>query len=154
MFITKEISWDMGHRVPNHKSKCRNPHGHRYKAFITLKGNIIQEKGVSDEGMVIDFSDVRAIANGFIDETLDHGFMVYEKDHPMRRGFKNMEEMLPQGEAMKIIVVPFIPTAENIARWLFEQLETKFIDTYNTQLTLYKITLWETPTSFVEYQPN
>jgi 6-pyruvoyltetrahydropterin/6-carboxytetrahydropterin synthase len=62
MQITKIIERDMGHRVLNHKSKCSNLHGHRYKAYITMEGEIIQAKGDTNEGMVIDFSDIKAIA--------------------------------------------------------------------------------------------
>lgn len=72
---TKTVEWDMGHRVPNHKSKCKNVHGHRYKAEVTVRGEIIPEEGISDEGMVIDFSDVKAIVNSICDGELDHGYM-------------------------------------------------------------------------------
>jgi 6-pyruvoyltetrahydropterin/6-carboxytetrahydropterin synthase len=39
--VTKIVEWDMGHRVPNHKSKCRNPHGHRYRLEVTIGGPLI-----------------------------------------------------------------------------------------------------------------
>jgi len=53
---------------------------------------------------------------------------------------------------MKTLKVPFIPTAENIAKWLFEQLDPLFIDTYKTNLKLKQIKLYETPTSYVIYK--
>jgi len=146
MFISKEIEWDMGHRVPNHKSKCSNPHGHRYKACITLEGNIVSDEGVSDEGMVIDFSDIKNIAKEFIDTTLDHGFMFYSGDKVMDTFFEE--------SAFKYIRVDFIPTAENMAKYLFEKLQPKFIARYDTNLKLSSITVWETPTSFVVYKPE
>ena len=147
MQITRIIGWDMGHRVPNHSSKCKNVHGHRYSAEITLEGDVIGEKGVSDEGMVIDFSHIKTIANGFIDENLDHGYMGNtEHDH-------DMIQLLIDNK-FKVIGVYFIPTAENIAKWLFDQLEPLFVDTYGTKLKLKKIRLYETPNNFVDYDPT
>ena len=145
--ITKELEWDMGHRVPNHKSKCRNPHGHRYKVQLTLTGDLIGEKGSSDEGMVMDFSDIKNISKGFIDEYLDHGFMFYYADEPMREMFEDSLAV----EKFKYVKVEFIPTAENIAKFIYERLSTLFEDKYGTGLRLSFVRLWETPTSFADY---
>jgi len=49
MEITKTIERDMWHRVPNHKSKCRNLHWHRYKVYVTMEWDVVNEKWVSDE---------------------------------------------------------------------------------------------------------
>ena len=66
MKIGKVIQWDMGHRVLNHRSVCKGLHGHRYKAEICVEGDLIKEKGVSEEGMVIDFADIKKVALKFI----------------------------------------------------------------------------------------
>lgn len=143
MKITKHLEWDMGHRVPNHKSKCRNLHGHRYFADITLEGGIVLDEGVSEEGMVMDFSDIKKIANELIDIELDHGCMLHESDVELIELFQKL--------GFKLVVVPFIPTAENIAKALFDQLQPKFLDTFGNGLRLTKIVIWETPTSSAEY---
>jgi len=150
--IEKEIEWDMGHRVPNHKSKCRNPHGHRFKAKLVFQGELITERGSSDEGMLIDFSDVKTIAKGFIDERLDHGFMFYKGDETMEKFFT----VSALGQEFKYIKVDFIPTAENIAKYLFDKLSFMFqeasIENPNLSgLKLVKVKVWETPTSSAEY---
>ncbi|MBI4225594.1 6-carboxytetrahydropterin synthase [Candidatus Roizmanbacteria bacterium] len=44
MVITKIIEFDMGHRIPNHKSQCRNLHGHRYKLEVNLEGDVEEKK--------------------------------------------------------------------------------------------------------------
>lgn len=145
MIVSKQIEWDMGHRVLNHHSKCSNLHGHRYKAEISLEGDLIIKDGDSSEGMVIDFGDIKTIATKYVHNVLDHGFMVWEKDIVMLNFFsKNSDQ--------KHIVVPFTPTAENIAMWIFNQLEPKFIDTFGTNLKLESVKIWETPTSMVIYQ--
>ncbi|NRA47057.1 MAG: 6-carboxytetrahydropterin synthase [Oligoflexales bacterium] len=61
MDVTKIIEWDMGHRVPNHKNKCRHPHGHRYRLEVSMRGAISLEKGSSSEGMVVDFGDIKEL---------------------------------------------------------------------------------------------
>jgi 6-pyruvoyltetrahydropterin/6-carboxytetrahydropterin synthase len=140
MKISKQIEWDMGHRVTNHKSKCRNLHGHRYKAEITVEGNLVDIGGSSDEGMVIDFGDLKEIAMKYIYDVLDHGFMLWNKDKILVNFFK-------KNKGQKHIIVPFIPTSENIAAWIFVQLDERIKDKYKTGLKLYSIELWETPTS-------
>lgn len=144
-YISKNIEWDMGHRVPNHSSKCRNLHWHRYKAEISMLWDIIQEKWLSSEWMVIDFSHIKTIAWWFIDDVLDHWYMFQEGD-PIWEVVKKMW--------MKYVEVPFVPTAENIVARLYDQLKPKFIDTYWTNLELYQIRLYETPTSSVLYPYN
>jgi 6-pyruvoyltetrahydropterin/6-carboxytetrahydropterin synthase len=70
----------MGHRVPNHKSKCRNLHGHSYLIELGCDDKVISEAGSSSEGMVIDFSDMKEVLMDVIDKQFDHGFVMYDKD--------------------------------------------------------------------------
>lgn len=140
MQVSKQIEWDMGHRVMNHKSKCKNLHGHRYKMEICLEGSLVDISGSSDEGMVIDFSDIKTIATKYVHDVLDHGFMVWEKDKLIVSFFRKNEDQ-------KHIFVPFTPTAENIAKWAFEKLDEQYKDIYGTGLRLLEIRVWETPTS-------
>ena len=141
MKIVKVIQWDMGHRVLNHRSICRGLHGHRYKAEICVQGELITEAGLSEEGMVIDFADIKKTAQKFIHEELDHGFMVWDNDNELLEFFKHSTGHKP-------VIVPFTPTAENIAEYVFKQLKDKFLDIFNTGLHLHSIKLWETPSSY------
>ena len=68
--IRRFVETDTGHRVPNHKSKCRHMHGHRYRFEAEIEGDIVQESGVSEEGMLMDFSDVSAIPVSYTHLTL------------------------------------------------------------------------------------
>ena len=52
----------------------------------------------------------------------------------------------------KVVVVPFTPTAENVAAYIFNELKDKFEDTFSTGLKLYSIKLWETPTSYALFE--
>ena len=144
MEIVKVIQWDMGHRVMNHRSVCKGLHGHRYKAEISLKGDVVSEAGVSEEGMVVDFSDIKKISHSEILNKLDHAFMVWDKD-------VNLIDYMKSSDDHKIVIVPFTPTAENVAKYIFEILNGKFEDVYGTGLELSSVKLWETPTSYAIY---
>ena len=54
----------------------------------------------------------------------------------------------------KIVPVPFTPTAENVAKYIFEILNNKFEDVYGTGLELSSVKLWETPTSYAAYSKS
>jgi len=129
---TIRLEWDMGHRLPNHGGACRNLHGHRYVAEVTFEGDIINTPGASDEGMVTDFQDIKSIAKPLV-AMLDHRFMLCDRD-PLLETMHTMPG---------VIDVPFVPTAEAIARWLLGHLVS--LDKRVTGLRLF-----ETPTSHVD----
>ena len=144
MLITKYIEIDMGHRVPNHKSKCRNFHGHRYRIEVGVDDKIITTPGSSDEGMVIDFSDLKQIMMEEIDEKFDHGFAIYEKDM-----FANDFLKYVKGFGQKIIFTPFIPTAENLAKHWYDLIKPKLEE---RKIKIKYVKVWETPTSTALYE--
>ena len=145
MKIVKIIQWDMGHRVLNHRSICKGLHGHRYKAEICVSGEQVSDSGISEEGMVIDFADIKKISNQFIHGKLDHAFMVWIQDEELLKFFK-------ESEGHKPVIVPFTPTAENVAVYIYNELKDQFKDVYKTGLHLYSVKLWETPTSYALYE--
>ena len=57
--VTRRLEFDAGHRIPDHRSQCRNLHGHRYVLEITLTGDVVQAPGESDNGMLMDFSEIK-----------------------------------------------------------------------------------------------
>ena len=139
MEITKEIQFDAGHRIPFHKAQCWNVHGHRYRVVATLEGEPVEQPGVSDHGMVMDFGDMKRILMQKVHDPLDHGFMVWEGDAALK---KFLEEA-----RYKVVVMDHVPTAENIARWCYEQTKDAFVAAYGNVMRLKSITVWETPTS-------
>jgi len=153
--ISKEIEFDAGHRVPNHKSKCRNPHGHRYRVRVYAIGPIVEESGAPDEGMLVDFSDLKAIMQTKIHDVLDHGFIVYHEDEQMIEALYGFDPddptMATPSHNWKVIVFPYIPTAENIARWCWEQIKNPIEKSFRSGLVLNAVTVYETPTSEATY---
>ena len=144
--IQKEIEFDAGHRVPLHASKCRNPHGHRYKVIAHVEGELITEG--PESGMVRDFSVVKQLLTERVHDKYDHGFIVYEFDGEVFEGFGLLWEMDDGGWinkfGWKVIVVPFYPTAECLAKSIYDDLKTVLPN-------LIKIDVWETPTSMASY---
>ena len=48
MEITTKLEFDAGHRIPHHKSSCKNLHGHRYAIEVTIKGEVVSDESNSD----------------------------------------------------------------------------------------------------------
>jgi 6-pyruvoyltetrahydropterin/6-carboxytetrahydropterin synthase len=143
MQITTRLEFDAGHRIPSHKSQCRNLHGHRYALEITLSGNIITAENTSEHGMVMDFSDVKAIAKKYVVDVWDHAFLVYQHD-------KEVLAFLNSLDNHKTVIFPTVPTAENMAAEAFKILKSQYQDTYGNQLNLEKVRLYETPNSWAD----
>ncbi len=146
--IRRWVETDTGHRVPNHKSKCRHMHGHRYRWEAELEGDVVTQEGSSEEGMLMDFSDVSAILNQHIHDVVDHAFIVYEGDKDALTALSHM------GDEHRTLVVPFIPTAENLAKWAFEQVESHISSSYGNSLKLYAFHVRETPKSWASWYPD
>ena len=141
--ITRKLEFDAGHRIPDHNSQCRNLHGHRYTLEITLTGQVVEHDGYADNGMIMDFSDVKALARENLVDLWDHAFLVYERDTKV----KDFLESLPNH---KTVVLNRVPTVENLAKIAFDILKTVYQDRYSTGLSLSKIKLFETPNCWAE----
>jgi 6-pyruvoyltetrahydropterin/6-carboxytetrahydropterin synthase len=143
MLITRRLEFDAGHRIPNHASQCRHLHGHRYAVEITLSGEIIRTEGAAEEGMVMDFSDVKRIANEVLVGEWDHAFLVY-------RGDRDVVAFLATLPGHKTVVLPVVPTAENLAAEAFRILDAAYRDTYGNELRLRRVRLYETPNNWAD----
>ncbi len=129
--IAKEIHFCYGHRLLNYAGKCRHLHGHNGKAVITLAAPDLDRLG-----MVVDFSEIKRVVGQWIDETLDHKMLLH-RDDPALAYLK------AQGEP--VFVMDVNPTAENIARLIFDfALSQGF--------PVVEVKLWETDTSCATYR--
>jgi 6-pyruvoyltetrahydropterin/6-carboxytetrahydropterin synthase len=145
MQITRRLEFDAGHRIPNHNSQCKHLHGHRYAIEITLSGEVIKAAGVSDEGMVMDFSDVKRIAKEQVVDAWDHAFLVY-------RGDKTVMDFLATMQNHKTVILDVIPTVENLALVAFDILVGAYRDTYGNHLRLERVRLYETPNNWADHR--
>ncbi|MBZ0104472.1 MAG: 6-carboxytetrahydropterin synthase QueD [Sulfuricella denitrificans] len=143
MQITRRLEFDAGHRIPNHNSQCRHLHGHRYAIEITLSGLVIAVEGISEQGMVMDFSEVKTIAQKTVVNQWDHAFLVY-------RGDVDVVDFLGTLPEHKTVVLDVVPTAENLAAIAFRMLDGAYVDRYANQLRLEQVRLYETPNNWAD----
>ena len=143
MFITRRLEFDAGHRIPDHKSQCRHLHGHRYAIEITLSGSIIDRAGDAANGMIMDFSQVKDLANLHLVNQWDHAFLAYAGD-------SMIVEFLATLPDHKTVLLDRVPTAENLARLAFEILDSVYRDTYGNHLQLQQVRLYETPNCWAD----
>ena len=146
--IKRYVETDTGHRVPNHKSKCKHLHGHRYRFEAEIEGDVVQQSGVSDEGMLMDFRDISKILMEHVHDVIDHAFVLYQGDEEAKLACDAM------GEGHRTVIVPFIPTAENLAKWAFEQVEPHIKSVYGNRLMLVAMHCRETPKSIASWRPS
>jgi 6-pyruvoyltetrahydropterin/6-carboxytetrahydropterin synthase len=121
--VTREIAFCYGHRLLNYDGKCRHLHGHNGRAVITLEG-----PGLDSRGMLVDFEEIKRQVQHWIDENLDHSMLLCREDPllPMLR---------ERGE--RVYVMEENPTAENIARLIYERAR-------EAGLPVVEVVLWET----------
>jgi 6-pyruvoyltetrahydropterin/6-carboxytetrahydropterin synthase len=131
--VTKEIHFCYGHRLLNYAGKCRHLHGHNGKAVVTLEAAALDALG-----MVVDFSAIKRVIGKWIDDALDHRLLLH-RDDPI------IPELLRQGEPF--VTLDVNPTAENIARLIFERAAAH-------GMPVTEVTLWETEAAFATYRPT
>jgi 6-pyruvoyltetrahydropterin/6-carboxytetrahydropterin synthase len=129
--VTQEIDFCYGHRLLNYSGKCRHLHGHNGRAVVVLEGDMLDCRG-----MLIDFGDIKREIREWIDQTLDHR-MILCQDDPALPSLRDLGEPL--------YVIDCNPTAENIARLIFEHAVEK-------RLPVVEVSLWETPRAFATYR--
>jgi 6-pyruvoyltetrahydropterin/6-carboxytetrahydropterin synthase len=121
--VTREIEFCYGHRLLNYEGKCRHLHGHNGRALVTLQGPELDAAG-----MLVDFAVMKQKVQRWIDENLDHNMLLCASD-PL------LGILRERGE--RVFVMEANPTAENIARMIYEK-------TREAGLPVVEVVLWET----------
>ena len=93
--------------------------------------------------MVMDFSDVKAIAQEVLVDRWDHAFLVYQGD----RVVVDFLAALPDH---KTVVLPVVPTAEHLAEEAFRVLDAAYRARYEGRLGLQRVRLYETPNNWAD----
>ncbi|WP_457626562.1 6-pyruvoyl trahydropterin synthase family protein [Persephonella sp.] len=155
--ITKRFKFEAGHRVwkqnltsgkgarlmeeeipPN---PCLNIHGHSYKIEVTVGSDRLNE-----QEMVIDFYHIKAALKDLIDNKIDHSFII-DKNDPLYPAFKEHFGFL------KLFVVDFCPTAEALAKFIYDFLEEKLEKAGLLEdIKVVSVTVWETETGKATYK--
>mgnify|MGYP001598046069 CR=1 FL=1 len=91
MLVSKEFTFDAAHFLTKYHGKCENLHGHTYRLRVTVEGEI------GEEGMVVDFLELKKIVKEKVLDKFDH--------HNLNDFFEN-------------------PTAELVAKFIWDELKS------------------------------
>lgn len=128
--ITQKFTFCYGHRLMGHPGKCRHVHGHTSVAEVLFRFEVLQ-----DSGMAMDFLEIKSLLGAWIDAELDHKLLLFNDD-PLCRVLEK------EGEPFRKL--PFHPTAENIARVIFDAA-------IQMNLPVSQVTIWESDRSAAAY---
>lgn len=134
VFVTKRLTFSASHRLHNPNfsdewnkeifDKCNNPNGHGHNYIVEVT---IAGEPNPDTGYVIDLKMLKKIVENVIIDKVDHKHL-------------NTDVEFMQN---------LIPSVENIAIAFWKELENKIPNG-----KLYRIKIWETENSYVEYFGN
>lgn len=126
-----------GHRVHGHEGKCALLHGHNYRVTFTIRAATLDEVG-----RVLDFSVMKEKLCIWLEENWDHRFLAWERDplivsligrayHKEKSGeIDSLGQMLQDS----LVLVPFNPTAENMALHLVQEVGPKQLQDTGAEL--------------------
>jgi 6-pyruvoyltetrahydropterin/6-carboxytetrahydropterin synthase len=113
MRLDVEFTFAAAHRLPRYEGPCFRMHGHNYRFFVAVEGEVDPRTG-----MIADFGDIKRAVQEHVLARADH---------------RNLNDVLDN------------PTAENIARWIWEELDGRIPG-------LAEVRLYEIPDSCVTYR--
>jgi 6-pyruvoyltetrahydropterin/6-carboxytetrahydropterin synthase len=119
--VTIEETFAAGHALRNYRGKCENVHGHNYRCQVTLEG-----AQLDDIGLLVDFVELKRVVHGVLDR-LDHQWL----------------NEFPPFDVLN-------PSAENMARYIYEQVAEGLKVREGVRIALVK--LWETDTAHATYR--
>ena len=133
--VCKTVRFDAAHVLTNHQGLCKNLHGHTYRVDVS-----VTQPESDDRDMVIDFKDLKAIANEVVCDRFDHAF-IYNTESA---GEKEIAAVVEKN-GMRTVAIPFRSTAENLAKLFFGDLKPRVPG-------LVAVKVWETADSSAEYR--
>ena len=147
--VCKMIEIENGHMLSKHPDKCRFPHGHTRRVEIVLEADDLDANG-----MVCDFKIVKTAIGDYLD-SFDHALCM-NTDDPMYATFK---------EAYGDRIIGFTstePTTEVLAKAFYDACVSGFsayakggAGRYDLResVRLVRVRVWETSSSWAEYDP-
>ena len=111
--------------------KCGGLHGHTARAMIVIEADDLDKLG-----MVCHFDELKEKIGRWIEDNLDHKMLLAEGD-PLAKALREHGE--------KVVTLAGNPTAENIARMVFDETKT-------AGLPVSQVEIWESPTSKATYK--
>ena len=139
--ITKEFKFEMAHALYGYDGLCKNIHGHSYRMWVTIKGNVLEKNNHTKNGMVIDFGELKKIIIDCIVDKYDHSFVLNKNTPHFNIDFSAFE---------KVFFLPYQPTSENLVADFAKIIMNKI----PKNIKLHKVVLSETATSFAEWHSD
>lgn len=136
--ITKEFRFEGAHSLKGYDGKCSHIHGHSYKLEVTVIGEPITDANSPKYGMVIDFSDLKAIVNDNIINKFDHALILSSDASLLTELSKSYGNT---------VVTLFQPTSENLVTYFAMLIRGELPE----NVELYSLRLWETSSSYAEW---
>jgi 6-pyruvoyltetrahydropterin/6-carboxytetrahydropterin synthase len=137
--ITKEFNFEMAHALLGYNGPCRSIHGHSYYLYVTLRGEPVHDGSSPDDGMVMDFSEMKRIIKESVISRFDHALVLNAATPEERiealQGFDNL------------VLVPYQPTCEN----LLADFAARIRPLLPGHIHLFSLKLCETVTSSAEW---
>ncbi len=135
--LVRSLRFCAGHRLLGHEGRCAFLHGHNYRVEVEVEA-LGGGTEVDDVGRVVDFSLIKRRLLGWLDEHWDHTFILWDKDGTALAAVK-------QAEPTKYFLLPWNPTAENMARYLLEVVAPHVLE--DLGVVARRVALWETEES-------
>lgn len=132
-----EYAFDSAHFLTDYYGKCENLHGHRWRVVAKIEQPELQTEGTMKD-MVLDFGVFKKTVKEICDR-LDHTFLIEEGS------LKPDTLAALQGEGFSLTILPFRTTAENLAKYIFGELEER-------SLPVAEIEVDETPNNRAFYR--
>lgn len=128
VLVCKEFTFDASHHLHAYEGKCKNLHGHTYKAVFGISGV------VNDIGITVDFGEIKNIWKENIEPYLDHRYL---------------NETLPKMNTTAENMVVWL--FEQMEQALRNNHQLKLEDNHHSNHTRTEfVRLYETPTSYAE----
>lgn len=127
------ISFSAAHRLHGHSGKCGSLHGHNYRVLVEVTGTL------SEAGMVMDFSALKALLKGVVDE-LDH-VTILAADDPL-------VPLIQRDPDTRLVTLPLSPTVEVLVQWISAKLSDRLRGV--SGVALRRVVLHETDDSYAE----
>jgi 6-pyruvoyltetrahydropterin/6-carboxytetrahydropterin synthase len=137
--ITREFSFEMAHALLGYNGPCKHIHGHSYRLLVTVAGEAVQRSACSDNGMVMDFGEIKSIVHEAIIRQLDHALVLNaETPEQLLSGVSGFDN---------VVLLPYQPSCENLLIDFAARLISKLPD----GVSLFSLRLHETANSYAEW---
>jgi 6-pyruvoyltetrahydropterin/6-carboxytetrahydropterin synthase len=136
--ICKTVEIDNAHMLSKHPGNCRFVHGHTRRIEVVVESNRLNHND-----MVCDFADLKAVMLRHV-EAWDHALCMNDADP----NYSTMRDLYAE---RLITFEKRDPTTEVLAETLFKALWSE-LKTLGDGVRLRRIRVWETPTSWAEYE--